>query len=199
MILAVRYCRMVWYRMTPASRSTVFAAISRSRVGFRSHSSAFCASTAKKACLQEEYVAIRNERFVVPVIAGQRRKVDGVIHGASGSGQTLFIEPLETIDLNNDLVRLREEEAREVHRILRELTARLREHYSRDSRHADRIQSLDLLFAKASFASEFDCVVPTFTSDDATLHPLKSADIPCLSDILRGAVKACRSGVAGTG
>ena len=69
--------------------------------------------------LQEEFVTIRNERFVVPVIAGQRRKLDGVIHGASSSGHTLFVEPLETIDLNNELVRLAEEEAREVHRILR--------------------------------------------------------------------------------
>ena len=63
---------------------------------------------------------------MVPVIAGQRRKIDGVIHGASSSGHTLFVEPLETIDLNNELVRLTEEEAQEVHRILRELTGRLR-------------------------------------------------------------------------
>ncbi len=64
--------------------------------------------------LQEEFVTIRNERFVVPVIAGQRRRIDGVIHGASSSGHTLFVEPLETIDLNNDLVRLTEEEMHEV-------------------------------------------------------------------------------------
>ena len=78
--------------------------------------------------LQEEYVTIRNERFVVPVIAGQRRKLPGVIHGASSTGQTLFLEPLETIDLNNELVRLQEEESREIFRILRELTERLRIH-----------------------------------------------------------------------
>ena len=80
----------------------------------------------EEGMLQEEFVTIRNERFVVPVIAGQRRKLDGVIHGASSSGHTLFVEPLETIDLNNELVRLTEEEAREVHRILREMTDRLR-------------------------------------------------------------------------
>ncbi len=65
----------------------------------------------EEGVLQEEFVTIRNERFVVPVIAGQRRKIDGVIHGASSSGHTLFVEPLETIDLNNELVRLTEEEA----------------------------------------------------------------------------------------
>jgi DNA mismatch repair protein MutS2 len=80
----------------------------------------------EEGVFQEEFVTIRNERFVVPVIAGQRRKIDGVIHGASSSGHTLFVEPLATIDLNNELVRLTEEELREVHRILRELTERLR-------------------------------------------------------------------------
>src|SRR2546430_1685757 len=66
--------------------------------------------------LQEDFVTIRNDRFVVPVVTGRERRVDGVIHGASGSGHTLFVEPLETIELNNELVRLREEEMREVHR-----------------------------------------------------------------------------------
>ena len=86
--------------------------------------------------LQEEFVTIRNERFVVPVIAGRQRKIEGVIHGSSGSGHTLFVEPLETIELNNDLVRLTEEELREVHRILREMTARLREYAGIDPAHA---------------------------------------------------------------
>ena len=88
----------------------------------------FLRAHREEGMLQEEFVTIRNERFVVPVIAGQQRKVDGVIHGASASGHTLFVEPLETIDLNNELVRLREEELREVHRILREMTERLRAH-----------------------------------------------------------------------
>src|SRR5258708_24691053 len=76
--------------------------------------------------LQEDFITIRNDRFVVPVVAGQQRKVGGVIHGTSGTGHTLFVEPLDTIDLNNELVRLREEELREVDRILRDLTERLR-------------------------------------------------------------------------
>src|SRR6202035_4657805 len=73
----------------------------------------FLRAHQEEGILQEEFVTIRNERFVVPVIAGQRRKLNGVIHGASSSGHTLFVEPLETIDLNNELVRLSEEEMRE--------------------------------------------------------------------------------------
>ena len=131
--------------------------------------------------LQEEFVTIRNERFVVPLIAGQRRKLDGVIHGTSSSGHTLFVEPLETIDLNNELVRLTEEEAREVHRILLELTDRLRGHAESISRTLVTMAELELIFAKGRFALDFDCVVPRF--GDRLL--LREARHPLLADVLR--------------
>jgi DNA mismatch repair protein MutS2 len=131
--------------------------------------------------LQEEYVTVRNDRFVVPVVAGQRRKVDGVIHGASGSGQTLFVEPLATIDLNNELVRLSEEELREIYRILRDLSEKLRVHAASIRDALDVISSLDLLFAKAAFAVQFRCVIPKFS---ARIH-LKDARHPLLEDVLK--------------
>jgi DNA mismatch repair protein MutS2 len=131
--------------------------------------------------LQEEYVTVRNDRFVVPVVAGQRRKVDGVIHGASGSGQTLFVEPLATIDLNNELVRLSEEELREIYRILRDLSEKLREHFASIRDALQVISSLDLLFAKAAFAVQFRCVIPKFSK---RIH-LKDARHPLLEDVLR--------------
>jgi DNA mismatch repair protein MutS2 len=141
--------------------------------------------------LQEDFVAIRNERFVVPVIAGQKRKIDGVIHGASGSGQTLFVEPLETIHLNNDLVRLREEEAREVHRILREMTARLREQSADISITVGAIRQLEVVFAKARFATEFACVIPRFSPPAAGRRLLlREARHPLLEDVLRRHRKA---------
>ena len=77
--------------------------------------------------MQEELVTIRGERFVIPVKMEQRRRVQGVAHGASSSGQTVFIEPLETIEQNNELVRLLEDEQAEIHRILLEMTARVGE------------------------------------------------------------------------
>jgi DNA mismatch repair protein MutS2 len=131
--------------------------------------------------LQEEIVTIRNERFVVPVISGQRRKMDGVIHGASSSGHTLFVEPLETIDLNNELVRLMEEELREVHRILRELTANLRTHAPAIRQTLDVMSRLDLVFAKGRFAIDFDCVIPKFGDRLALLE----ARHPLLQDVLK--------------
>ena len=83
---------------------------------------------AEGGAVQDELVTIRGERFVIPVKTEQRKRVNGVVHGASSSGQTVFIEPLETIEQNNDLVRLLEEEQAEVRRILQEMTERLGEH-----------------------------------------------------------------------
>ncbi len=141
----------------------------------------FLKAHREEGVLQEEFVTIRNERFVVPIIAGQRRKLDGVIHGTSSSGHTLFVEPLETIDLNNELVRLSEEEAREVHRILREMTDRLRG-YSESIRQAMVVMAeMELVFAKGKFAGEFDCTIPRFGE---RLY-LKDARHPLLADVLR--------------
>src|SRR5262249_41905637 len=118
---------------------------------------------------------------VVPVIAGQRRKLDGVIHGASSSGHTLFVEPLETIDLNNELVRLTEEESREVHRILLEMTDRLRGYSDSIRQTLVTMAELELIAAKGRFAAEFDCSIPRF--GERLL--LRDARHPLLEDVLR--------------
>ena len=135
--------------------------------------------------LQEDFVTLRNDRFVVPVVAGQQRHVEGVIHGASGTGHTLFIEPLETIALNNDVVRLREEEQREVQRILLDLTERFRGHAQAIAETIDVIGELELLFAKAQFAQDFDCTVPVFSEDKNRRLVLEEARHPLLQDVLR--------------
>jgi DNA mismatch repair protein MutS2 len=140
--------------------------------------------------LQEDFITLRNDRFVVPVVAGQQRKVNGVIHGTSGSGHTLFVEPLETIDLNNELVRLREEEQRETLRILRELTELLRLHAPQIQAAVDTIGALELLFAKAEFALEFSCTIPRFSPDAGRRLILRKARHPLLEDVLRRQRKA---------
>ena len=141
----------------------------------------FLRTHREEGVLQEEFVTIRNERFVVPVIAGQRRKLDGVIHGTSSSGHTLFVEPLETIDLNNELVRLSEEEAREVHRILLEMTDRLRGYGDSIRQTLATMAELELIFAKGRFAAEFGCAIPRF----GERLVLKDARHPLLEDVLR--------------
>src|SRR5215203_4526760 len=79
-----------------------------------------------ESAIQDELVTLRNDRFVIPVKADHRGRVKGVAHGFSSSGATAFVEPLETIDSNNELQSLRETEEREIARILFTLTEELR-------------------------------------------------------------------------
>lgn len=145
----------------------------------------FMKAHQEEGVLQEDFITIRSERFVVPIIAGQHKKLKGVVHGASSSGHTLFVEPLETIDLNNDLVRLTEEEMREVHRILRDMTERLRGYADSIRATLDVMSRLELVFAKARFAIEFNCCTPRFSPETARTLMLKSARHPLLQDVLR--------------
>jgi DNA mismatch repair protein MutS2 len=108
--------------------------------------------------VQDELVTIRGERFVIPVKVEQKRRVQGVVHGASSSGQTVFVEPLETIEQNNELVRLLDEEQAEIHRILVEMTRRIGENAAPILAAVDVLSELELQFAKARFAEEYNCV-----------------------------------------
>jgi DNA mismatch repair protein MutS2 len=107
--------------------------------------------------LQEELITIRGERFVIPVKSEHKRRVQGVVHGASSSGQTVFVEPLETIEQNNELVRLLEEEQTEIQRILREMTARIGEDSHSIAAGVQILAELELQFAKARFAEDYGC------------------------------------------
>ena len=131
----------------------------------------------------EDYVTLRNERFVIPVRASDRRGVPGVVHAASATGQTVFVEPLEAIDLNNRLVQLGEDETSEIARILDELTNRVRAERGPLEAAAASIAHLDSIFARARFAREFDCVVPEFTSGNSLR--LEAARNPVLEATLR--------------
>jgi DNA mismatch repair protein MutS2 len=108
--------------------------------------------------VQDELVTIRGERFVIPVKVEQKRRVQGVVHGASSSGQTVFVEPLETIEQNNELVRLLDDEQAEIHRILVEMTRRIGEQASSIRAAVETLAELELQFAKARFAEEYNCV-----------------------------------------
>src|SRR5579864_5324263 len=113
---------------------------------------------AEGGAVQDELVTIRGERFVIPVKAEQKRRVQGVVHGASSSGQTIFVEPLETIEQNNELVRLLEEELAEIHRILVEMTQRIGSQAEAILAAVDVLAELELQFAKARFAEDYNCV-----------------------------------------
>src|SRR5213080_1492119 len=115
--------------------------------------------------IQEELVTIRNDRFVIPVRSDHRGRINGVAHGSSSSGATVFIEPLETIEANNELQSLREAEEREIAEILFVLSEELRRELPGLELAAKAITELDFVNAKAAFAERFDCVVPEIDDD----------------------------------
>ncbi len=130
---------------------------------------------AEGGTVQDELITIRGERFVIPVKVEQKRRVQGVVHGASSSGQTVFVEPLETIEQNNELVRLLDEEQAEVHRVLLEMTRQIGENAEAIQAAAEILAELELQFAKARFAEDYNCVAVTL-SGAASLSVEASSD-----------------------
>ncbi len=133
--------------------------------------------------IQEELVTVRNDRFVIPVRADHQARIKGVAHGSSSSGATIFVEPLETIDGNNELQTLREAEQREIAEILFALSEELRRELPAIESAAGAITELDFIGAKAAFAERFGCVVPEVGAS-ATLEFI-DARHPLLEESLR--------------
>jgi DNA mismatch repair protein MutS2 len=115
--------------------------------------------------IQDELVTIRNDRFVIPVKADHRGRVQGVAHGYSSSGATAFIEPLETIDANNELQNLHESEAREIAKILFGLSEELRAQLPAIEMAAEAVAELDFINARAVFHQNFNCVIPEIQAE----------------------------------
>ncbi len=137
---------------------------------------------AEGGTVQDELITIRGERFVIPVKVEQKRRVQGVVHGASSSGQTVFVEPLETIDQNNELVRLLDEEQAEIHRVLLEMTRQIGENADAILAAADILAELELQFAKARFGEDYNCVAVTLSANESSCgdgRPRK----PALSEV----------------
>jgi DNA mismatch repair protein MutS2 len=129
---------------------------------------------ASEGSTQEELITVRGERFVIPVKAEFRRRVPGVVHGTSSSGQTVFVEPLETIEQNNELVRLLDEEQREIHRILVAMTRAIGEQADAILLGTSVLAEVESHFARARFANELECVRPSF-SESASQRVSESA------------------------
>jgi DNA mismatch repair protein MutS2 len=132
--------------------------IEKQRRGIQESLRGYLRRLAEGGAVQDELITIRGERFVIPIKIEQKRRVQGVVHGASSSGQTVFVEPLETIEQNNELVRLLDEEQAEIHRILREMTGRIGEQAEATLASAEVLGELELQFAKAHFAEDYNCV-----------------------------------------
>jgi DNA mismatch repair protein MutS2 len=133
--------------------------------------------------LQEQVVTERNGRYVLIIKAEHRSSIPGIVHGASTSGASLFLEPLSTVEINNDIVALEEQEAAEVRRILLALTDLFRARPADLQRTMEAATELDVRQARARFSQSIDGVEPRLSSDgafelQAARHPLLKAPVP---------------------
>ncbi|MGA7746850.1 MAG: Smr/MutS family protein, partial [Candidatus Aquilonibacter sp.] len=130
--------------------------------------------------IQDNVVTIREGRFVVPVKAEFSGEFPGIVHDTSGSGQTLFIEPLAALDDNNRVRTLRLEEEREVQRVLEELSRSVAGAADAIERNIEMLAQIDLLVAKANVARAMDAIEPELV-DDAVVH-VEAGRHPLLGD-----------------
>src|SRR3989441_441133 len=140
-------------------------------------------SPAYSPQLQEQIVTVRNGRFVIPIRTDQKRSVEGIIHGSSSSGATVFMEPLAVLEMNNELVRLQDEESAEIFRILAELTDLIQASATQIEFARSLSAYIELVFAKARFGRDFNCARPAFSR--GLLLSLIKARHPLLEDNLR--------------
>ncbi|MDH3627014.1 MAG: Smr/MutS family protein [Acidobacteriota bacterium] len=132
---------------------------------------------ARAVHLQDTFVTQRNQRFVVPVKTDSSGQVAGIVHDHSSTGSTRFIEPLETVELNNERVQLRDREREEERRILLEWKGALLEQLDTIDRNVEQIAILDGLEARAEFADRLEGCRPSFgesaaLSAEGLRHPL---------------------------
>lgn len=141
--------------------------------------------------LSEPIVTVRNDRFVIPVLARYRNKFGGVVHDQSASGQTLYIEPGAVMEDNNHLRQAQIEEKQEVLRVLAELSA-LISPYRHDILNNEQILGhLDFINAKAVYAHELKASLPLLSADNQVnlrkaWHPLIARDQAVANDIKLG-------------
>ncbi len=140
--------------------------------------------------LQEAIVTMRRDRYVIPLKAEHKGKIKGIMHDSSASGATIFIEPLETVELNNKWRELQIEEEKEIRRILADLTEEVAGECERIVRTVQLLGYLDLTFAKARYALDHDCIQPKLVAIQpnpphpgtainlrAARHPLLKEDV----------------------
>jgi DNA mismatch repair protein MutS2 len=133
--------------------------------------------------LQDQVVTERNGRYVLVVKSEHRSGIPGIVHGTSTSGASLFLEPLSTVEINNDIVALEEQEAEEVRRILLALTDAFRQRAADLARTIDAATELDVLQARASYSNSLDGIEPALSVDgafelQAARHPLLKHAVP---------------------
>lgn len=148
-------------------------------------------SSSYQKMLSDSIITIRNDRFVIPVKQEYRGNFGGMVHDQSASGATLFIEPQSVMTVNNQVKETKAKEAREVEKILRELTAEVAEHADDILLNVDILAEMDFILAKARFANELKCTRPImndkgYISLNSGRHPLLDQETVVPTTVMLG-------------
>ena len=132
---------------------------------------------SEKDYTQDDIIPQRDGRLVIPIKVEHKRHVPGVVHGTSSTGLTVFIEPAEIVELNNEILQLQFQEQKEIERILRELTNKVRENLQYLQTNINILAKLDFIYAKAKFALQIDGYAPEISDDgpivlNSAYHPI---------------------------
>lgn len=134
---------------------------------------------AYEGMLQDEYYTIREDRYVLPIRSGHKNHVDGIVHGWSGSGQTVYIEPQAVVEANNTLMMAQAEVDREIRRILIKLSRRVGEHARALVAAQAGLALLDVSWAAGLLSAELEATAPALVDEPRLL--LKQARHPLLT------------------
>ena len=165
------------------------------RARLRSTLESFLRGKETAKYLQEQIVTDRNGRYVLVIKAEHRAAIPGIIHGSSASGASLFLEPLSTVEVNNEIVALEELEAAEVRRILLALSDAFRRRAAELQRLVELATELDTIQAKARFSRLIGGVEPAVSSDGAL--ELRAARHPLLIEAVVDRLAGLEPGVNG--
>jgi DNA mismatch repair protein MutS2 len=135
--------------------------------------------------MQENIITVREGRYVIPVRAEARNVVRGIVHGTSQSGQTLFIEPYDVVELNNTWRERQQEEEDEVNRILDDLSEQIAEQADVLRRMVHAIADIDLALAKARYATQLDASRPRFHDTSQAGRRVRAEDTGHPSHVIR--------------
>ncbi|NGP75416.1 endonuclease MutS2 [Balneolaceae bacterium YR4-1] len=152
--------------------------LNRKRNDLRNTINKVMSRAAKEGMASDEGPTIRSGRMVIPIQAEYKRKIQGFVHDVSSTGQTVYLEPVEALNINNEIRQLESEEKREIERILRQLTNHVRADRESIEQNLDVLTSLDIIAAKAQLGINLDCYVPVIC-DSSKLY-LKDASNPIL-------------------
>src|SRR5207248_57 len=171
----------------------------KQRARLRSTLESFLRGKETAKYLQDQVVTERNGRYVLVIKAEHRSAIPGIVHAMSTSGASLFLEPLSTVEINNDIVALEEQEAEEVRRILLALSDAFRARAGDLQRTIEAATELDVLQARARYSNSINGVEPALSTDgsfelQASRHPLIKAPVPVTIKIIPPATALLMTG-----